>query len=81
MRSKTLTVAVCASALFLLAGSSYAAPCPCDINNDGIVGINDFLLVLADWGAGPSSKCDVNHDQVVNILDVLELLANWGPCP
>jgi hypothetical protein len=81
MRLKTLTVGVCASALLLLVSSSYATPCPWDTNNDGDVGINDFLMVLADWGAGPSSKCDFNHDQVVNIVDVLELLANWGPCP
>ena len=29
-------------------------PCPSDIDNDGIVGITDFLQVLADWGPCPS---------------------------
>lgn len=28
-------------------------PCPADSNDDGIVGIFDFLKVLADWGACP----------------------------
>ncbi len=25
--------------------------CPSDVNNDGTVGINDFLQLLGDWGA------------------------------
>ena len=81
MRLRMLKLTVCTSALLFLVGSSYATPCPWDTNNDGMVGVNDFLMVLAEWGQGPSSKCDFNHDQVVNIGDVLELLANWGPCP
>jgi probable HAF family extracellular repeat protein len=28
-------------------------PCPADSDNDGMVGIEDFLKVLADWGACP----------------------------
>ena len=30
-----------------------AAPCPADIDDDGEVGINDFLIVLQLWGPCP----------------------------
>ena len=55
-------------------------PCPwdCAAPNDGVVGINDFLQLLADWGA--ASDCDFDGGGV-GINDFLELLANWGQCP
>ena len=53
-----------------------------DADGDGIVGISDFLLVLAQWGPCPP-QClgDVDGDGVVGINDFLLVLANWGPCP
>ena len=83
MRSRKLTSMACASCCLLVAGLACAVPCPwdCDGSNDGNVGIEDFLFVLAEWGSGPSSQADVNHDQVVDINDFLLILANWGPCP
>jgi hypothetical protein len=55
-------------------------PCPWDCgNDDGEVGINDFLAMLADWGSpGP---CDLDGNDVIDVVDFLDLLANWGPCP
>jgi len=54
--------------------------CPWDCaNGDGLVGINDFLAVLAQWGLVGSS-CDFDGGGV-GITDFSELLANWGPCP
>ncbi len=47
-------------------------------DNDGTVGIIDFLALLAQWG-GPG-PCDLDGSGV-GITDFLELLANWGPCP
>ncbi len=47
-------------------------------NDDGNVGIVDFLALLGQWG-GPGS-CDFDGGGV-GITDFLELLANWGPCP
>ena len=81
MRLKRSIVAVCASVPLLLVGLSYAIPCPWDTNNDNVVGVQDLLMLLEDWGQGASSPCDFNHDRVVNTADLLELLANWGPCP
>ena len=55
-------------------------PCPSDVNGDGTVNVQDFLGLLADWGAtgGPA---DVNGDGTVNVEDFLQMLAEWGPCP
>ena len=56
------------------------ATCPwdCGGDNDGNVGIVDFLALLAQWGS--PGTCDFNGGGV-GINDFLELLANWGPCP
>jgi hypothetical protein len=60
-------------------------PCPedCDFATlgwpDGIVGVNDFLALLAQWGGG--GTCDINGDGTINIQDFLLLIAAWGPCP
>jgi hypothetical protein len=55
-------------------------PCPwdCQAAPDGIVGVNDFLQMLADWGS--NSPCDFDGDGT-GVTDFLELLANWGTCP
>ena len=53
-------------------------PWDCGGDNDGNVGINDFLALLAQWG-GPGA-CDFDGGNV-GINDFLELLANWGACP
>ncbi len=59
--------------------------CPVDIDDDGIIGITDFLALLAAWGAcpdpcPPSCRADFDGDCVVGILDFLQLLGDWGPC-
>ena len=42
--------------------------CPWDLDYDGVVGIVDFLDLLANW------------NNPYTIVDFLDLLANWGPC-
>jgi len=51
-----------------------------DINGDGVVGIADFLDLLAAWGACIEDCClaDLDLDGDVGITDFLLLLANWG---
>ncbi len=59
-------------------------PCPWDIEppgGDGLVGITDFLDLLAQWGTDPGGPPDFDGDGNVGIIDFLELLANWGQCP
>ena len=53
-----------------------------DITGDGIVGIKDFLALLAAWGpcdepCPPSCPADLDDDCEVGIIDFLLLLANW----
>jgi hypothetical protein len=62
---------------------------PYDLTGDGVVGILDFLVLLAAWGdcvspCPPSCIADIaapdgpGSDCTVDILDALLLLANWG---
>ena len=58
---------------------------PCevaDIDNDGIVGTGDLLILLAQWGPCPP-ECfgDIDGDGMVGTTDLLMLLAAWGACP
>jgi len=55
--------------------------CPADIDEDGVVGVLDLLLLLAAWGECPDCPEDLTHDGIVDVLDLLEVLAAWGPCP
>ena len=43
-------------AVAVLAGAIAGGTCPSDVNNDGTVGIQDFLQVLGDWGPCPSAQ-------------------------
>ncbi len=55
--------------------------CPGDAGGDGVVGIVDFLSILAAWGPCPRCPEDLNDDGVVDILDFLDVLAKWdSPC-
>ena len=53
-----------------------------DLDDDGIVGANDFLILLAEWGpcdqpCPPSCAADLDDDCTVGVNDFLLLLANW----
>jgi hypothetical protein len=69
-------------------GNGIPDECECvfaDINGDGEVGVQDFLLLLSAWG-GVCSSCywcppDLDSDCDIDIQDFLLLLAYWGPCP
>ena len=54
-------------------------PYDCQAMPDGEVGIDDFLLLLAQWGMVDTS-CDIDGGGV-GIDDFLGLLGNWGLCP
>jgi hypothetical protein len=56
-------------------------PCPWDCgDDDGSVGVLDFLALLAAWGTvgGP---CELACPPGIGVTDFLALLAHWGPCP
>ena len=59
-------------------------PCP-DITEDGVVDVEDFLRLLADWGPWLDDclwdcPSDLNEDDVVNVQDFLILIGQWGVC-
>ena len=47
-----------------------------DVNGDGVVDVQDFLMIIAQWGT-PGPEGDVNNDNIVNVEDFLIVLANW----
>jgi predicted outer membrane repeat protein len=51
-----------------------------DIDADGVVGILDFLGLLAAWGGFPEacSLADVDPDGEIDVGDFLVLVANWS---
>lgn len=57
-----------------------AAPCPADINLDGIVNVGDVLIVFQSWGDDGGGPADVDGDGVVGIGDLLVVFNHWGPC-
>jgi hypothetical protein len=67
-------------AAFSIVGSG---PAPGDLDGDGVVGILDFLLLLAAWGpcpdpCPPACAADLDGDCTVGVTDFLLLLANWS---
>jgi len=55
-----------------------AAPCPADLNNDGVVGPADLSVLLNGWG---SSSPDLSGDGSVGAADLSIMLNAWGACP
>ena len=46
-----------------------------DVNQDGIVNIQDLVLVASQFGQLGQNRADINHDRVVNILDLVLVAA------
>ena len=55
---------------------------PGDIDQDGVVGTADLLMLLEAWGDVCPDPCpsDITGDDETDIEDMLALLASWGPC-
>ena len=51
-----------------------------DLGGDGIVGITDFMDLLAAWGPCQDACClaDLDLDGLVGITDFMIVLGNWG---
>ncbi|UCD74432.1 MAG: hypothetical protein JSV91_11650 [Phycisphaerales bacterium] len=55
--------------------------CTGDLNEDGVVNIDDLFTVLGAWGTCDECVEDINDDGKVDIDDIFALLGAWGPCP
>ena len=54
-------------------------PTPWDVNDDGIVNIQDLVLVAGQLGeSGENLKGDLNGDGTVNILDLVVVASHFG---
>ncbi|MBN1263023.1 MAG: PQQ-binding-like beta-propeller repeat protein [Candidatus Pacebacteria bacterium] len=53
--------------------------CSANVNNDGSVGMLDFLQVIGVWGnRGARLVEDINNDGKVNIIDLGRVIKEWG---
>lgn len=52
--------------------------CNEDLNSDGVVGVEDVLSLLTEFGCTALCEYDVNQDGYVSIDDLLQLLSEYG---
>ncbi len=50
---------------------------PGDVNGDGVVDVNDILMLIVAWGPCDGCPEDINGDGTVNVSDLIELISNW----
>ena len=63
-------------------GNGKPDECDCtgDINGDGVVEVNDVMILIMEWGSTTSTLCDLNQDGVVEVNDLIILISAWGQC-
>jgi choice-of-anchor B domain-containing protein len=52
--------------------------CLIDLNNDGVVGSDDFMIAWSQFGCAADCSADVNFDFEVNGQDLLLIIGAWG---
>ncbi len=56
--------------------------CPWDLDGDGVVGVGDLLILVANFGpCDGECPADFDEDGFVGVSDLLILIANFGECP
>jgi hypothetical protein len=50
------------------------------LNGDGVVEVNDIMILIMEWGSTTSVICDLNGDGVVEVNDLIILISAWGSC-
>jgi hypothetical protein len=59
--------------------------CNADFSDDGEVGVQDLIALIAAWGENPNPHTepveeDLNVDFAVDVHDLLLLMLDWGEC-
>jgi agmatine/peptidylarginine deiminase len=58
------------------------APCPADLDNDGLITTADLLILLSSFGCLSDCANDIDGDGFITSADLLALLSAYGnPCP
>ena len=52
--------------------------CPQDLDQDGIVAVNDVLIMLSEFGCTSICMADINLDGIVSVEDFLLVLSEFG---
>jgi hypothetical protein len=63
-----------------VAAADPGTDCAGDINGDGMVGADDILAVLSDWGTCDGCPGDIDNDGIVGVNDLLTIIGAFGPC-
>lgn len=50
---------------------------PGDLTGDGVVGVEDLLLVISEWNCSVDCTADATGDGFVSVEDLLVVIANW----
>ncbi|MHC4993409.1 MAG: hypothetical protein ACYTGC_20795 [Planctomycetota bacterium] len=58
-----------------------ADSCKGDTDLDGVVGIDDLMAVVLDYGNQDPCGTDTNGDGIVDVDDLIQVILRWGPCP
>jgi hypothetical protein len=62
-----------------LAEVTRSLACPADMDADGLVGFDDLIGILDQWGTD-AWDADLDDDGLVGFDDLVIVLAAWGPC-
>ena len=61
---------------------TFSPECPGDFDDSGVIGVNDVLIALGEFGCLGVCTADLDGDGVVGVGDILTILSGFGePCP
>ena len=61
---------------------TFSPECPGDFDDSGVIGVNDVLIALGEFGCLGVCTADLDGDGVVGVSDILTILSGFGePCP
>ncbi len=49
-----------------------------DLNNDGVVNVQDLVIAIQQIRSGTDGTADLNGDGVVDIFDLVDIVSHWG---